>query len=232
MNLALLQAHNITSQDGHQLYARLSGRQHEHIVKIQKLGPGRELQVGLLGGLMGRALITAQDEHNTDIQVELNIEPPAPCPITLVLALPRPLMLKRVLQAATSMGVKEIHLIHSNKVEKSYWQSPQISDDALHELLLLGLEQGVDTKLPKLVKHQRFRPFVEDCLPTLIQDKRAYVAHPCDDKDNFQAAEECCVAIGPEGGFTEYEVEKLQSAGMLPLSLGPRILRVETAVPV
>lgn len=232
MNLALIQPHNIVSQNSHQLCARLEGRQHEHIINIQKLGVGRELQVGLVDGKMGRALITAQDKQATDIEVELTLEPPEPCPVTLVLALPRPLMLKRVLQTATSMGVKEIHLIHTNKVEKSYWQSPQINDAALHELMLLGLEQGVDTRLPKLFKHQRFRPFVEDTLPGLIQGKKAYVAHPCDDKDNIQPAEECCLAIGPEGGFTEYEVEKLQSIGMLPLSLGARILRVETAVPV
>ncbi|MBB6523508.1 16S rRNA (uracil(1498)-N(3))-methyltransferase [Pseudoteredinibacter isoporae] len=237
MNLALIQDTDIVSRSsdasGDVLLASLTGRQHEHIVNIQKLGPGRELQVGLINGNMGRATISAQDESSTHIEVCLTLAPPKPNPITLVLALPRPLMLKRVLQTATSLGVKDIHLIHSNKVEKSYWQSPQLNDEELHEQLLLGLEQGVDTVLPHIHKHQRFRPFAEDILPGLVDGKKAFVAHPSPDADTAQCQqEECYLAIGPEGGFTEYEVEKLQDAGMQPLSLGPRILRVETAVPV
>ena len=233
MNLALIQDTDIVSRSGDALRACLSGRQHEHIVKIQKLGPGRELQVGLLNGNMGRALIYEQDNTSTHIEVTLSQEPPLPNPIRLILALPRPLMLKRALQTATSMGVKDIHLIHSNKVEKSYWQSPQLGDEELHEQLLLGLEQGVDTQLPNIIKHPRFRPFAEDILPSLIDGKNAFVAHPSPDADLAQPTEdETYLAIGPEGGFTDYEIEKLQAAGMKALSLGPRILRVETAVPV
>ncbi len=233
MNLALIQDTDIISHSGDFLSAWMSGRQHEHIINIQKLGPGRELQVGLLDGRIGRATISAQDESTTHIEVSLSKEPPAPNPIKLVLALPRPLMLKRVLQTASSMGVKEIHLIHSNKVEKSYWQSPQLNEAELREHLLLGLEQGVDTILPNIFKHQRFRPFVEDILPGLIADKSGFVAHPAPDADTpARSLEEAYLAIGPEGGFTDYEVEKLQEAGMKALSLGPRILRVETAVPV
>lgn len=233
MNLALIQDTDIISHSGDFLSAHLTGRQHEHIVSIQKLGPGRELQVGLINGKIGRAVINAQDESSTEIEVSLSQEPPAPNPIKLVLALPRPLMLKRVLQTVSSMGVKEIHLINSNKVEKSYWQSPQLNDAELHEQLLLGLEQGVDTILPNIFKHQRFRPFVEDILPGFLADKRGFVAHPAPDADAPEMGlEEAYLAIGPEGGFTDYEVEKLQEAGMKALSLGPRILRVETAVPV
>lgn len=233
MNLALFQAENILSQTGDRIRVCLKERQHEHIVKIQKLGPGREIQLGLLDGKIGRGLIVEQDQSSTIIEVSLCQAPPAANPIKLIMALPRPLMLKRVLQSAVSMGVKEIHLIHSNKVEKSYWQSPQISDEEIFQHALLGLEQGVDTVMPKISKHQRFRPFVEDLLPELIKNHRAYVAHPSPHAQTAKAStEDCYLAVGPEGGFTDYEVEKLEQVGMQSLSLGPRILRVETAVPV
>ncbi|WP_299978284.1 16S rRNA (uracil(1498)-N(3))-methyltransferase [uncultured Pseudoteredinibacter sp.] len=233
MNLALFQNENILSQSDERIRVCLKNRQHEHIVKIQKLGPGREIQIGLLNGNMGRGLIVEQDQDSTTIEVSLSSEPPAANPIKLILALPRPLMLKRVLQSAVSMGVKEIHLIHSNKVEKSYWQSPQISDEEIFQQALLGLEQGVDTVLPKISKHLRFRPFVEDQLPELIENHKAYVAHPSANAKSAKACQQdCYLAVGPEGGFTDYEVEKFEQAGMQTLSLGPRILRVETAVPV
>src|SRR5690554_7099628 len=57
---------------------------------------------------------------------------------TLILALPRPKMLKRILIDATSLGVKRIILLNSWKVEKSYWQTPELHAKLLQEKLLLG----------------------------------------------------------------------------------------------
>jgi hypothetical protein len=56
---------------------------------------------------------------------------PRPLPLTVVLALPRPKMLRRILRALAEVGVKELHLINSYRVEKSYWQSPLLAPTAL-----------------------------------------------------------------------------------------------------
>jgi RsmE family RNA methyltransferase len=117
-------------------------------------------------------------------------------------------------------------------VEKSYWQSPVLDSDALQEQLVLGLEQARDTMLPEALLRPLFKPFVEDELPGLIKGSLPLVAHPVASvlcpRDVKSAV---TLAIGPEGGFIPYEIEKLVACGFTVVQMGERILSVETAVP-
>jgi len=229
MNLLLLQdAHLINS---HQ--ARITGRQHEHVLKVHRAKVGDSLRVGMLNGEIGQATITELNKDHLEITFQLSQAPPPPLPLTLVIALPRPQMLKRILQTVATMGVKHLILIHSQRVEKSFWQTPELNEDKVHKQILLGLEQGVDTLLPTIEYRQRFKHFVEDELPALCHDRRALVAHPgvtsaCPEPSQAPTL----LVIGPEGGFVKHEVDMLEAAGCKAFHLGRRILKVETAVPV
>lgn len=211
--------------------ARLTGRRLQHVREVHRAAAGDRLRVGLLGGLMGEGVITALDRDALSLEFVLEQAPPPKLPLTLLLALPRPKMLKRVFQTVAAMGVHRLVLMNSYRVEKSFWESPWLAPEAVREQLLLGLEQARDTVLPEVVLEPRFKPFVEDRLPGLCRGSQGLVAHPV-------AAEPCPVAIaapvtlaiGPEGGFIPYEVDLLQEAGFRAVHLGPRILRVETAV--
>ena len=153
-------------------------------------------------------------------------------PLTLLLALPRPKMLKRVLQTVAAMGVPRLVLLNSYRVEKSFWQTPFLEPEAIREQLLLGLEQARDTVLPEVSIEKRFKPFVEDRLPAISAGTLGLVGHPGPYPACPRAVEQhVTLAIGPEGGWIPYEVEKLAAAGLQPVQLGERILRVETAVP-
>jgi RsmE family RNA methyltransferase len=139
-------------------------------------------------------------------------------------------MLRRILRSAAELGVRDVHQIHSARVEKSFWQTPVLEAAVVQDYLLLGLEQSRDTILPEVVCHRRFKPFVEDLLPGLIGNQQALLAHPGKHPPCPRGLGHGTVLIvGPEGGFIPYEVEKLQQAGCAVVSLGPRILRVETA---
>lgn len=227
MNLLLLEEGDFVAP-GHAL---LRGRRLKHLQDVHRAEAGDSLRVGLLGGAMGEGRLTVLEADHAELQVSLDQPPPAKLPLTLLLALPRPKMLRRVLQTVATMGVPRLVLLNSYRVEKSFWQTPFLEPAAIREQLILGLEQGRDTVLPEVVIEKRFKPFVEDRLPALAAGTRALVGHPGPWPDCPRAVEgPVTLAIGPEGGWIPYEVEKLQAAGFEAVQLGERILRVETAV--
>ncbi|HVG23837.1 MAG TPA: 16S rRNA (uracil(1498)-N(3))-methyltransferase [Thermoanaerobaculia bacterium] len=204
---------------------RLTGRRLAHVTSVHRAAAGDSLVVGVAGGRVGTGLVLSLDP--LELQVTLDRDPPPPLPLTLVLALPRPKVLNRVIAGATSLGIKRIHLINSWRVEKSYWKSPRLAEENLRLQSILGLEQARDTILPTITLHRLFRPFVESFQPPGL----ALVAHPSAAREcPRDVSEEVTLAIGPEGGFIAQEVESLARAGFAPVSLGARILRVETAV--
>ncbi|MCT4661692.1 MAG: 16S rRNA (uracil(1498)-N(3))-methyltransferase [Tissierellales bacterium] len=214
---------------------RVEGRQYKHMLEVHKVELGDSIRVGELNGKIGEGILVRMDEESADIEVELNREPPNKLPIKLILAMPRPKAMKRLIEDCTTLGIGEIHLIKTWKVEKSYWSTPWLSDEKLKEQMLLGLEQGCDTILPKVSIHKYFKPFVEDELPSIIEGTEAIVAHPrIDNKNSLSDFEEkaITIAIGPEGGFTDYEIDCLEKIGFKAVNLGNRILRVETAIKV
>lgn len=229
MNLILLFKDDFT--DGEKK-VRLVGRRLRHVLEVHRAKAGDELSVGLEGSGIGTGTVTRIDDNVLEMDIELKQEPPAPLPLILVLALPRPKVLRRVLSAVSAIGVKRIFLINSFRVEKSFWQSPVLDGEIIKQRLILGLEQAKDTILPKVFLRNRFKPFVEDELPEIARGTLKLVAHPT-------APAQCprntgspvTLAIGPEGGFIPYEIEKFSEAGFTAVNLGERILPVETAVP-
>ncbi|MEK7850928.1 MAG: 16S rRNA (uracil(1498)-N(3))-methyltransferase [Deltaproteobacteria bacterium] len=211
----------------------LRGRRLQHVREVHRASVGDRLCVGLLNDLIGTGTVTRIDDEALEMDIDLDRDPPPPLDVTLILALPRPIVLKRILLSATSMGIKRIILLHTRRVEKSYWNSPALSEEKIREQLILGLEQAKDTTLPQVLLRPKFKPFVEDELSGMIEGTLPIVAQP-------EAGEACprnvgcpiTLAIGPEGGFIPYEIELLETCGFKSVSIGERILRVETAVPV
>src|SRR5690606_773524 len=141
-----------------------------HLQEVHRASVGDSLRVGRLGGLMGQGQLLRLDDQAAELSLALQQPPPAKLPVTLLLALPRPKMLKRILQAIASQGVERLVLLNSYRVEKSFWQTPFLTPAAIREQLILGLEQARDTVLPEVIIEQRFKPFVEDRLPALAAD--------------------------------------------------------------
>ncbi|NLD37467.1 MAG: 16S rRNA (uracil(1498)-N(3))-methyltransferase [Desulfatiglans sp.] len=227
MNLIILD-----KEDIHDGKAEVTGKKLEHILTYLKPSAGDTLKTGLLNGLMGEGIVMDLNMDRLILKVELDDTPPAPLPLILILAMPRPKVLNRVVQHAATMGIKEIYIIKTWRVEKSYLESPILDEDNLRIQMILGLEQGKDTILPKIKIRKLFKPFIEDELPMIIKDTLALVLHPLADAPcPHQVNSPVTIAIGPEGGFIPYEIDALQRTGFKAVSLGERILRVETALP-
>lgn len=229
MNLLLLLPSDLLDANT----ARITGRRYDHINKVLKANVGDELTAGWLNGKIGKATISAITTQHVTLNVTgLNDPPPPTLPVKLILGLPRPRMLHRLLQTVATLGVQELHLLQTARVEKSYWQTPLLAPEAVQEQLYLGLEQAKATQLPKVYSHKRFVPFMEDVLPETIKDCYGVIAHPGVSRLAAKPAVATTVlVIGPEGGFLTQEVQRFLDLGFNPLDLGPRILKVETAVP-
>jgi RsmE family RNA methyltransferase len=209
----------------------LKGRRLEHVREIHRAVVGDHMRVGLVDGPAGTGHVRVVTRDRLELDVELDQAPPPALPVTLVLALPRPPVLRRVLISSVSMGIKRIVLLNAGGVEKSFWQSSAMQEAAVHSQIVLGLEQGRDTMLPQIMLRPRFRPFAEDELPQLAASGESFVAHPSDGISEARGCAGGLLAVGPEPGWSDYEFERLVNAGLRPFSLGPRPLRVESAVP-
>jgi len=227
MNLLLLEEADFIAADR----VVLRDRRLTHMQEVHRSEVGDSLRVGRINGLMGSAELLRLEAGEAELRVTLDQSPPAKLPLTLVLALPRPKMLRRVFQTVATMGVSKVILVNSYRVEKSFWQTPFLEPEAIRENLILGLEQARDTVLPEVIIEKRFKPFVEDGLPAISEGTLGLVGHPGNYPPCPRAlSEPVTLAIGPEGGWIPYEIDLLGKSGLQPVQLGERILRVETAV--
>lgn len=228
MNLVMLEEKDFID-DAHVV---LKDRRFRHLTSINRVTQQDQLVCGILNGPMGFGIITKISDAFLEMNVHLDREPPKPLPITLVLALPRPKMLRRIIESVTSMGVKKTYLINSWRVEKSFWQSPALEESDLRKHMILGLEQSRDTVLPRIYQKRFFTQFVKEELPLISKNSQCIIAHP--KSSNICPSgvhKDITLVIGPEGGFIDIEIETLEKQGFLSYHVGQRILKVETAVP-
>jgi RsmE family RNA methyltransferase len=218
---------------------RLTGRRAQHAREVLRAQAGERLRVGRLGGLCGEGEVLESGPEGLHLSVTLSAPPPPRAGVTLLLAIPRPKALKKVLPAVASLGVDRLVLLNAARVEKSYFDSKVLAPEALRDFLLQGLEQARDTVPPEVLVRERFRPFVEDELDALLHDTPTRLLPHPPAAEGLSAlpsgaarGARAALAVGPEGGWVPFEVELLGRQGFRPFSLGPRILRVEVAVPL
>ena len=232
MNLLLLESHEITADNT----VILSDRRSEHIIRILACKPGDTVRVGVINGPVG----TGEIVSIKNIEVALRFTPEGPPseqpPLDLILGLVRPIMLKKILAQAASLGVGRIFLINANRVEKSFFGASLLKGERYRSYLIEGLEQAKVTYLPQVSIHQRFRPFVEDFVPTIAKSySRLLLAHPeageaLKQVTGTEISGRTLLAVGPEGGWVDFEIEKFLGQLFVPVSLGDRVLRTDTAV--
>lgn len=227
MNIILLDPRQTESE----LWSITSKRQLEHLKIYVDVEVGDTLKVGIKAGKRFLTEVVEVSEQAIRVKALHEEMIPKKLPVTLILAMPRPKVLRRIIQDSVTLGVEKIILLHSYRVDKSYWQTPFLQQ--LDHFIELGLEQAGDTIAPEIEIFKRFKPFVEDILPNLISTELpCYVAHPYVESNMPYAIDHgCTIVIGPEGGFIPYEIDLLIKNGCQARSLGNRIIRTETVIP-
>jgi RsmE family RNA methyltransferase len=214
--------------------AVLADHRAEHITRVLQAVPGQTLRVGIVDGPTGTATVIAVEDDAVRIKMALDgAESPRAC-VDLLLALPRPPILKRILPQMSALGVDRLFLTNASKVERFYFDSHVLKPDLCRVQLVEGLQQSGHTRLPRVSVHRRLKLFVEKELDESSDAEMRCLLHP-GVTDRFvdalrrSDAGRVLLAVGPEGGWSDYEVTLLQAHRFQALRIGSRILRSDTA---
>ncbi len=230
MNLILLEPAEIDDAGG----ATLEGVRARHVAEVLRAGPGDRIRIGQLNGPLGQGEVLEVAGGRVTLRCAFDPAPPSRPAIDLLLAVPRPKVLKRLWAQLAALGVGRIALVNAARVERCYFDTHVLDPAFFRPLLVEGLQQARDTWLPEVTVHRQFRPFVEDELETYFGPGRRLLAHPGAAGTVASAlaggeSARVLLAIGPEGGWVPFEIEQLQTRGFLPVGLGARPLRTDTA---
>ncbi len=263
MNLLLVEPGEVGA-DG---VALLSGARAEHVRHVLRAQPGQGVRIGAVDGGHGIGTVLSLDEQAIALRCTIDdMTPPRP-PVDLLLALPRPKVLRRLWAQLAALGVGRIILTNAERVERNYFDTHLLDVDVYRPLLIEGLQQARDTRLPVVTIHRRLKVLVEDDLDRLCPNVVRLVADPgaattfatalgdgvsaaamvgagesaryppvaSEAPDTVAVAEpkgdvpRALLAVGPEGGWTEFELRLLQAHGFGAVGMGRRTLRSDTA---
>lgn len=212
-----------------------------HILSVLKIKEGGVFYVGFLNGPRALAKLVSRNNEGAIELALVDTEPAPEClPIDLLIAVPRPHTAKRILYEAASMGVRSLNFFTAQKTEPSYLKSRLWEQGHFKERLHLGAEQSFGTHIPEVRLFKKLDLAIEH-----FSGRNNLIA-----LDNYEAKEslgkvlhkesktinnqkdlrQCALAFGPEGGFTDYERAQLLDKHWVLAHLGPRVLRLETAV--
>ena len=214
---------------------RLSGHEAVHLVRVLRLGPGA--QISAFDG-RGREYVAVVDEVEAD-QVRCHIlqqtaaVPPTSVSISLGQGLPKAEKFDWVIQKATELGVAQIVPLLTERTMPRFMGSQVATKQARWERIAReACKQSGQATVPHLWPPTRLEEFfvaLQGAEVKLIfweEEKRRRLKTVL---KTYERVASIAVVIGPEGGLTPAEVAQGESHGFLPVGLGERILRTETA---
>ena len=229
MNLLLVEPAELRPDDT----CTLADERAQHLREVLGVRAGSQIRTGITGGPIGSAEVLSDDGARITLRFVATGAAPPQLPVELVLAVPRPKVLTRVVEACASFAVRRVDLTNAWRVDKSYLHSPRLAPDALARAARLGAAQGATTHLPDLHVHPRLMGLLDTRFPPGGGPlAMRLVAHPAmrPIEEVVTTAGPVILAIGPEGGWIERELDTFVARGFAPVALGASILRVETAV--
>ncbi len=229
MNLILLKDRD--RRDGS--LVTLTDARATHLLKVLRVVPGQTVRVGWIDGPLGTGTVDTIRDGSVTMRCVFEADPPPHPRVDVLLALPRPKVLRRLWAQFAALGVGQIILTNASRVERDYFDTHVVTETCYRPLLIEGLQQARDTRLPQVSIHRQFRILVEDHLDALFPSGVRLVADPSGRSSmaNVLASrdERVLLAIGPEGGWNEFELNLLSTRGFTRVGLGQRTLRVDTA---
>jgi RsmE family RNA methyltransferase len=231
MNLLLVERDELV---GDRRDVELRDARARHLIDVLHVVRDQQVRVGIIDGPLGTGTVIAIDGERVRLRCTFGEAMPAVPAVDLLLALPRPKVMRRLWAQLAAIGVGRIILTNAERVERDYFGAHVLTPSVYGPLLLEGLQQARDTRVPLVSVHRRFRVLIEDELDALSADSLRLVAHPAEQTTAREAIRptdttRALVAVGPEGGWNRFELELLEAHGFRPIGMGARTLRTDTA---
>ena len=229
MNVILLEAGEVDGAGR----AELCDERARHVCEVLRGQAGQVIRVGVLDGPLGTGTIEALGAGRVTLRCELQAAPPPRPRVDVLLALPRPRVMRRLWAQLAAMGVGHIVVTNAARVERYYFDSHVLDEPFRRKHLVEGLQQAVDTRVPRVSIAKRLKVWLADELDAWRADATCLLADPRAEQDLAQTLPagpgRVLVAVGPEGGWTDYERDLLAGHGFRAFRVGGRILRSDTA---
>lgn len=229
MNLILFDTNDIRAD----ATVDATGVQARHLITVLKVTPGQQVRIGVIDGSTGVGTVTSIGDGRVTMDCAFEADPPERPRVDLLLALPRPKVMRRLWAQLSALGVGQVILTNASKVERDYFDTHLLEPNGYRPLLLEGLQQARDTRVPVVSVHKQFRKLIEADLDGLFPEGRRLVADPNGQgsiADTLgRSTERVLLAVGPEGGWNNFELSLLQAHRFTPVTMGTRTLATTTA---
>ena len=150
MNLILLEPGEVSDSGD----VTLSGARAAHLSKVLRVAPGHQVRVGVLDGPRGLGTVRRLADGTIGLRCAFETNVPPPPRVDLLLALPRPKVMRRLWAQLAALGVGRIVITNAERVERNYFDTHVLSPECYRPLLVEGLQQAQDTRLPTVSIHR------------------------------------------------------------------------------
>ncbi len=204
-----------------------------HILKVLRRKEGDSFDVGLLDGPKGKATVVAVLSEGIELSFEWGREEPTLLPIDLIVGLSRPQTMRKILNEATTLGVRSIRFVATERGEPSYAESKLWSTGEWRRHVVAGVAQAFTTRVPEVT----WGMSLEVALGEVASNDGTRLC-----LDNYEGVMRLgefwggarnlpvALAVGSERGWTAKERDMFRARDWTLVGMGERVLRTETAV--
>lgn len=211
--------------------AALTGEQAAHLARVLRATPGQIYDI-VAGGFLYRAEITRVQPDEVVFELHEELETETSLPLHLLLAVFKFDHMEWAIEKATELGVDRITPILARRTEKHLSQAAAKRAERWRRIALESSKQSRRTTIPTIAEPGSLKSALEDTSESvriLLSETEQDHTIASVLKSAPATAPTYALAIGPEGGWTAEEMDLFVAQQWQPVTLGPRILRAETA---
>lgn len=217
-------------------WVNIIGDDVKHIYKVLRLNIGDKICINNCSGQEYLAEIKEIDKKEVKAQIleKMDTDNESSINVTIYQGLPKASKMDLIVQKNTELGVKEITPVITDRVVVKGELKEYKKVDRWNRIALEACKQSKRSYIPKINSPLEFDQMLEELsnfqlIVVPYENKKAYgIKKLVEDIKELQI-KNVAIVIGPEGGFEYKEIAKLQEMGAYIVTLGPRILRTETA---